>query len=278
MVKKDIFFIQETVATQKLEPLSEDTIASLGIPILEEQRREGRKGGTVFSTVLQEADVVNKNKRSYNKTALNSALKEESVRFTEGNFFGELDHPSDSDPSRFTKVELKNSCFRVLKYDWDGNVLTGVGETLCNGPGKDMQALILENGIKLGFSLRAMGKTQINPKTGITEVHSPMKVFCYDCVSSPSHSNAVMSKVLTESSFHVAKDCDKNLLLENEEQMRYIVENYGCDIESLVMGEKIVVNPNSGMAIIGMDNRTIRTFLKEDTISKFTNVARRYFL
>ena len=44
MVKKDIFFIQETVATQKLEPLSEDTIASLGIPILEEQRREGRKG------------------------------------------------------------------------------------------------------------------------------------------------------------------------------------------------------------------------------------------
>lgn len=90
MVKKDIFFIQETVATQKLEPLSEDTIASLGIPILEEQRREGRKGGTVFSTVLQEADVVNKNKRSYNKTALNSALKEESVRFTEGNFFGEF--------------------------------------------------------------------------------------------------------------------------------------------------------------------------------------------
>lgn len=90
MVKKNVFFIQETVNEQALTPLNEDEIHSLGIPILEQQRKAGKKGGTVFRTVLQQADVVNKNKRSYKKNALENALKEESNRISNGHFFGEF--------------------------------------------------------------------------------------------------------------------------------------------------------------------------------------------
>ena len=280
MVKKNVFFIQETVNEQALTPLNEDEIHSLGIPILEQQRKAGKKGGTVFRTVLQQADVVNKNKRSYKKNALENALKEESNRISNGHFFGELDHPSNSDPARFSKVELKNSCYRVLSYDWNGNVLSGICETLANTPGKDMQALIVENGIMLGFSLRAMGSCNRNPQTGIAEVTSPMKIFCYDCVSNPSHANAIMSQVLSESlnNVHVTKDSHKNLLLENENQMKLIAESYGYNLESLLKEENVIVNPDQSLAIMSLDNKTIRTFLEEDTVSKFRNVLKTHYI
>lgn len=277
---KDVFFIQEGSEARTMTPLCEDEIMSLHIPILEEARREGRKGGTVFRTILQEANVLNKNKRTYKYEAIDGALKEEAPKISNGMFFGEMDHPSDSDPARFTKVELKNSCFRVLKTEWDGNVLHGVCETLANTPGKDMQALIVENGIKLGFSLRAMGKTQTNPQTGLVEVVSPMRMFCYDCVSNPSHSNARMTEIFSESELtNIAyKNDQQSLLMENEDNLRHIAESYGYDFEKLIKDEQIAVTPGNGMAIMKLGESTIRAFIQENTLDAFLRIKKSYFI
>lgn len=280
MIKKDIFFIQEGSEAQKLDTLSEDEIVGLHIPILEEQRREGRKGGVVFKTILQEADVLNKNKRTYKHEAIAEALKENDISIRNGNFIGELDHPSDSDPARFTKVEMKNACYRILKTEWDGNILYGVCETLQNTPGKDMKALIVENGMKLGFSLRAMGKTQVNPQTGLVEVVSPMRMFCYDCVSNPSHSNARMTEIFSENQLYeiAYKSDQKQMLLENESQMRLIAESYGYDFNDIVKNENVVVAPDSGLAIMKLEDTTIKSFIEESTLTAFLKTKNKYFI
>lgn len=277
---KNVFFIQEGCEATELKPLCEDEKISLNIPILEEQRREGRKGGTVFRTILQEANVLNKNKRTYRYEAIDGALKEEAPRIDGGTFFCELDHPLESDPARFTRVEIKNSCCRILKTEWDGNVLYGIGETLASTPGKDMQALIVENGIKLGFSLRAMGKTEVNPKTGLVEVVSPMRMFCYDCVSNPSHANAKMTNVLSENELMqiVSNSSQKDMLLENESNLKLIAENYGYDFESLLNNEQIAIMPDSGLALMRLGESTIKAFVEEDSLSAFLKAKKSYFI
>lgn len=276
---KDVFFIQEGCEATELTPLSEDEKFSLNIPILEEQRREGRKGGTVFRTILQEANVLNKNKRTYRYEAIDGALKEEAPRIDGGTFFCELDHPLESDPARFTRVEIKNSCCRILKTEWDGNVLYGIGETLASTPGKDMQALIVENGIKLGFSLRAMGKTEMNPKTGLIEVVSPMRMFCYDCVSNPSHANAKMTNILSENELMqiVSSNSQKELLMENENNLKAIVESYGYNFEDLLNTEKVAVMPDSGLALVRLEESTIKAFIEKDSLNAFLRVKKSYF-
>lgn len=278
MIKKDVFLIQETTAVNHIEPLCEDQVLDLGIPALTENIKAGRKGGTVFKTILQEAGAVNKNKRSYNQKALDEALKNEKQLIEDGIFFGEMDHPSNSDPQRFGKVEIKNACYRVLGYDWNGPILNGVCETLCNTPGKDMRALIVENGIKLGFSLRAMGKTSINPSTGITEVHSPMKVFCYDLVSNPSHANARMSEVLSESSI-IPNDSGMNMIMESCDNVLAIAESYGIDnAEKFITSGNFIVTPENGMAMMRIDDTTIRAFLEENVITSFLKAKKSFSL
>ena len=280
MVKKNVFFIQEPLGeTSKLETLSESEVLDLHIPVLEQQRMEGRKGGVVFRTVLQEAGVVNNNKRCYNKSALASALKEESHKINSGTLYGELDHPPATSPERFAQVRLQDACFRLLSTKWNGNILEGVGETLSTAKGKDMKGLIVDNGIKLGFSLRALGKAQINPSTGISEVVAPMKVITYDCVSNPSHSNAVMSEVLSESQLIVAqKDSQLNALMENESHMQMIAEGFGYDLEDLIKQERVVADNKNGLAILALDDKTIKTFLEVDTLDVFVKMSKKYFI
>lgn len=278
MIKKDVFLIQETTASNWIEPLCEEQILDLGIPVLTENIKAGRKGGTVFKTVLQEAGAINKNKRTYNKKALEEALLNEKNLIENGIFFGEMDHPSTSDPARFGKVEIKNACYRVLGYDWNGSILNGVCETLCNTPGKDMRALIVENGIKLGFSLRAMGKTTTNPSTGITEVLSPMKVFCYDLVSNPSHANARLSEVLSESQI-IPNDSAMNMIMENCDNVLAIAESYGIgNAEQFITSGNFVVTPDNGMAMMRIDNTTIQAFLEENVVNSFLKAKKSFSL
>lgn len=89
-LKKDVFLIQEATASGKINPLHEEEILALNIPILTENVKAGRRGGCVFKTILQEADAVNKNKRVYNKSALSAALKEEGPLIDGGSFFGAI--------------------------------------------------------------------------------------------------------------------------------------------------------------------------------------------
>lgn len=89
-----------------------------------------------------------------------------------------------------------------------------------------------------------------------------------------------MSQVLSESlnNVHVTKDSHKNLLLENENQMKLIAESYGYNLESLLKEENVIVNPDQSLAIMNLDNKTIRTFLEEDTVSKFRNVLKTHYI
>lgn len=281
-VKKDVFFIQEEAKAYTQEVLSEEAKYSLNIPILEIQRQNGYPGGTVFKTILQEANALNNNKRVYKFDAIDGALKSAKIKkkLREGTLYGELDHPSSGDPIRFSQVPLKEASFRILETEWNGNVLSGVCETLATANGRDMRGLIVENGIKLGFSLRAMGRTQVNNQTGLTEVVSPMTMFCYDCVSDPSHSNATLTQVLKEDTiFTIAStDAQKNILMENEETLKFLTEQHGFNFEALLEEECVGVNTETGLAAIKMDNTLIQAFVEEDTLTSFLKTKRKYFI
>lgn len=279
MNKKQLFLIQDSPTVSNADILREEQIMSLGIPILEEAYKAGRKGGCVFRTALQEANTINQNKRIYQFEAINNALKEESTKINNGCFLGEADHPSSSDPQRFQTVSVKDSCFRILKTEWEGNKLYGICETLCNSLGKDMRALIVENGMKLGFSLRAMGKTQRNPMTGITEVQHPMKMFCYDWVSNPSHSNAVMDRIISESQLieMATTSNQKEILMESASyELEALVESYGYGLENLLNTDNVAVDGRNNLLIMNCNDTVVKTFIEESTVNKFFSAASKF--
>ena len=91
----------------------------------------GAAAGTVkFRGKFQEADAINKNKRTYPFSVLADNVKslEESIKG--GGLIGELDHPTDS------IVHFANASHKITRLWWEGKVLMGEGVILNTPHGK----------------------------------------------------------------------------------------------------------------------------------------------
>lgn len=152
-----------------------------------------------FITILQEAEKQNRNGRVYHKSVLEQGLNSPYIqeRIRTNSWFGEAGHPSDSSVQRQMTVDLRNIAFIIKEFWWEGNLLKARCETANTAVGRDMMGLI-EQGVKVAFSLRAQGNVHQDPMSGKTIVESPIQIVCYDWVGVPSHDSAFLQSVCEE--------------------------------------------------------------------------------
>lgn len=170
--------------------------------------------GVEFITVLQEADVKNRNGRIYPKSVVDHALQSPLVQehLRKKDFIGECGHPFSQDIARQTQIDLNNACFRINEFWWEDNILKGRCETLNNAKGRDMAALI-EQGMKVSFSMRGQGNVVRDPARDALVVQEPLMLICYDWVALPSHQCAYLEKICEETKVAMFKE---NVMSLNE--------------------------------------------------------------
>ena len=246
--------------------MMEEMCNVLDLEVLEEESRtKGPGGGLKFKATFQTAEEENNNNRVYRKRPLEEGIQKIDAKIKRGQFFGELDHPKTDSPARFTSVLLKDASHRVLALEWDNNTLKGVGQTLSTRVGKDMRALIEEDGIKVGFSLRALGKTEQRPK--FTDVVGPLNIIAFDCVGNPSHSSAMFESAITESSI-------KELMMENSDRLNFLAEQEGVSLELLAENDEISYNKETNKVQFCTSNKCVQFFLEEYILEAYKNTLR----
>jgi len=172
------------------------------VTILEESALPGGQYKCVFKARLQEADVVNNNKRVYPAETLEQVYMQLKDKAESRKLVGEMDHPQpqgdqSSKIKRSSTISLERACFLIRELQWDGQAIYGICETLSNRMGSDAYCLI-KDGVTIGFSLRAFGETR-RRSDGITEVVAKgVKALTYDMVANPSHDSSVIMEMIQE--------------------------------------------------------------------------------
>ncbi len=193
------------------------------VQLIEENVTPGGQYKIIFRAKLQEADVVNNNRRVYPAETLQAVYIQLKDKAAARKLVGELDHPqtltSDqaSKIKRSSTISLEKSCILIKELEWDGNAIYGVCETLSNRAGLDLYGL-LKDEVTIGFSLRAFGETRKRPD-GITEVLAKgLKALTYDVVANPSHDSSVIIDFITESldMNALVKDLKSDILTETQ--------------------------------------------------------------
>lgn len=145
-----------------------------------------------FRGKFQEADAVNKNKRTYPYGVLDDNVKSLQEAIKGGGLIGELDHPTDS------IVHFANASHKITKLWWEGKTLMGEGVILNTPHGKILKALI-NDGVRVGISSRGVGNGKVN-EDGILVIGESYKLITFDAVADPSTSQAFQEKVVSKES------------------------------------------------------------------------------
>ena len=157
-----------------------------------------------FKAILQERDVINNNRRTYSENILKMIVQQLGPKATERKLLAELDHPISDSTDKMTQlkrtatISLKEACIVITKLEYDGRYIVAECETLTTPAGMIIYSL-LKDKVVFGFSLRALGSTQQNPNGTITVMEDGFKAITFDAVSNPSHSNAIITEILSES-------------------------------------------------------------------------------
>jgi hypothetical protein len=157
------------------------------------QETAGSAGALVkFRGKFQEADAINKNKRTYPFDVLNENVNALKEAIDNGGLIGELDHPTDS------IVHFANASHKITKLWWEGKTLMGEGLILNTPHGKILKALI-NDGVRVGISSRGVGNGKVNEQ-GILVIGESYKLITFDAVADPSTSQAYQEKVVSKES------------------------------------------------------------------------------
>lgn len=145
-------------------------------------------GKMKFKGKFQEAEAVNKNKRSYPFQVLDENVKKLQEAIKHRGLVGELDHPTDS------IIHFEKASHVITKLWWEGNNLMGEGEILNTPHGKILKAL-LNDGVRTGISSRGVG-TGRTDENGIMVIGDSYKLITFDAVADPSTFAAFQTKVV----------------------------------------------------------------------------------
>jgi len=192
--KKDIqLIIEEPYIPTSIDFITHD------IEILKEEYDKTTKTPKIkFRTIVQEADTINKNGRKYPKHVLEDVVNRFNHMIqSKGVLLGELNHPLIENEriakQRMATIDLDNVAVVYHKFELDGKYVIAEGSTASTRKGRDLYGLIVEDGYKIGFSLRALGTVKpVIESDGrkiyiVEEIYRPVT---YDVVDNPSHSIA----------------------------------------------------------------------------------------
>ena len=153
--------------------------------LTEDEKRFVADGGMMLTGKLQEADVLNGNRRVYPYDVLVLEVKNYQKLVSEHRALGELDHPDDS------VINLRNASHMVTAIWMEEKSVMGKVKVLDTPSGQVLKSLV-ESGVKLGISSRGMGS--VSESNNITVVQEDFQLICFDFVSEPSTPNAFMMK------------------------------------------------------------------------------------
>ncbi len=116
------------------------------IEIIEESIVPGSVNKLIFRAILQEAEVVNNNKRVYPAATLQAVVQQLRLKAQERKLLGELDHPQPQGDNkaklkRSSTILLGNVCVLFRKLDFIDGKIVAECETLSNSAGMDLYNL-----------------------------------------------------------------------------------------------------------------------------------------
>lgn len=186
----------------------------------------------VAEGTLQDADVINRNQRYYDRKDLFPELKcartEELLKT--GNMKGENGHPSSKDIARQQTIDPNNVCVKFLKFWTEDNLVKGQFKGTNNQLGEDFNNDLLD-GEKPSFSLRALGTIE---NVGGKAYVRNLKLITYDRVIFPSHKVAYTDKLVTESGM-MMEERPSGLIapITNDKIINYI-KTESCNIKHIM--------------------------------------------
>lgn len=182
-------------------------------------------------------DKPNKNKRQYTYNEMFNEVNRYTDEFIKKNrALGELNHPIDS-----TEVDLKNACHMVMTLEQkDNNFYWGKSKILSTPTGLITRTL-LQDGIKLGISSRALGR--LIPRGDLNLVEG-FRLLALDVVHEPSVSDAMLDSIMENRQFIIDQggkivelacdslECKLNALPKKDVDI-YLKETFASFIASL---------------------------------------------
>lgn len=180
-----------------------------------------------FEAIIQDTDTLNRNKRIYPRRVLEEGVKSPRLveRFQRGGLLSEFQHPC-GDINRLSDTDLARSCSIIKSVRFEDKLVYGIIETISSPLGTTLKSLILENGYKPSFSLRAFGKLSTQPGKQ-NMVDGPLNIITWDTVVQPSHSVSVMTKLVegentVEQIIPITEQQATDFLLENSDVMNIL--------------------------------------------------------
>lgn len=153
--------------------------------LLNESEKQMRSNGDMLLTgILQQASIRNGNNRIYPRDVLARELENYQKVIRENRALGELDHADTS------VINLKNASHMILRAWMEGDTVYGVLKVLSGPPGQALRSLV-NDGVKVGISSRALGSLSESPKGSI--VNEDLQIICWDVVSEPSAPGAYLN-------------------------------------------------------------------------------------
>jgi hypothetical protein len=235
-----------------------------------------------LETILQDANVLNRNKRIYTKEAIQSGLNSEYIRERlEGKtWFGESGHPIQPSLERQLSIDHKNMSHVILSYEWRGDILYGLIKAADTSTGDDFNRIV-KSGSKVGFSMRGVGSV-IEKRNGSVIVKPPMTILTYDFVLHPSHRNAYMTKTVASASptnnlvtenvniFElIQKQSINNYIKNNSFNLKLVSESLMVSLNNFTLSEDFnritAVSEEYGTVVIKTDDfikKEIKSHLK----------------
>lgn len=186
---------------------------------------DNKNGKVIIETVLQDVDVLNRNRRYYAKEELFPALNAPRLKelMEKRSLFGEASHPMSQDLSRQQTIDLGRVSHEIMSLRTEGNLIKGIVKGTPTKFGEEFNNFILDGTVP-AFSLRALGSIA-NTKRG-AEVKN-INVITWDWVIYPSHKCAYMEKVVSESaSFELGSKLEHSAAFtENEKGILVPITN-----------------------------------------------------
>jgi len=259
----------------KLDIIQENAYISTGVELLEESTYGGEQK-LRFKAKLQEANIVNNNKRSYSAETLQVIVNQLAPKASERKLLGEFDHPNPQGDTqarmkRSSTISLQNACVLFTKLEFDGRFIVAECETLTNDHGMNLYRL-LKDKVSIGFSLRAFGSSTTGPG-GIIQVNpNGLKALTFDVVSNPSHSNAVIYEFINESTNIM--EVAQSLLQTKETVTELITEADETGMRSYTLdGEQACACSIDGSCVQGTIEESVDflldSCLKQNSIKRF---------
>lgn len=167
----------------------------------------------VAEGILQDADVVNRNRRCYAAVDLKAQIACERTKelLRTGNMKGEQGHPLSDSVERQSTIDPEKVVVKYLDIKMDGNLVIAKFTGTNNQAGRDFNEDLLDGELP-SFSLRALGGLE---NVGGKNYVKNLKIVTWDRVIYPSHKRAYTTNLLKESA--IVGDANQVVVQENYE-------------------------------------------------------------